>query len=142
MSHTPEILNADWNPKKSYQRIQKLANEWWKHWLHHFVPTLQSRSKWFKSRDNLEIDDVVLLMDEDTKRSLWKMGRVTKTYPGKDGRVRSVEVRTINGTYNRPVTKLCILVSKNENEQWTLFPGTLVKPKCSLDLWRYCIVPR
>ena len=59
---------------------------------------------------------MVLLMDEYTKRSLWKMGRVTKTYPGKDGRVRSVEVRTINGTYNRPVTKLCILVSKNEND--------------------------
>ena len=111
LNHSPEILNADWNPKKSYQRIQKVANEWWKLWLRHFVPTLQRRSKWFKSRENLENDDVVLLMDEDTKRSQWKLGRVTKTYPGKDGRVRSVEVKIIHGTYNRPVTKLCLLVS-------------------------------
>jgi len=36
------------------------------------------------------------------------MGRVLNIYPGEDGVVRVAEVKTGNGLYTRPVTKLCL----------------------------------
>lgn len=37
------------------------------------------------------------------------MGRVTKVYPGADGRVRNVTVQTSTGEYSRPVTKIAVI---------------------------------
>ena len=74
------------------------------------------RSKWFKPRDNVEVGDVVLMMDDDCKRSQWSMGRVVDTYPDNEGRVRSVEVKTTKVVYKRPITRLCLLLSKKEYE--------------------------
>ena len=30
LDHDPTILNIDWNPRKKYEYLQKLVNEWWK----------------------------------------------------------------------------------------------------------------
>ena len=54
------------------------------------------------------------MVDPDTKHSHWKMAIVVNVYRGKDGLVRSVQVKTDSGIYDRPVTKLCLLVSNNE----------------------------
>ena len=32
-----------------------------------------------------------------------------ETFPGKDGIVRSARVKTQTGSYERPITKLCLL---------------------------------
>ena len=45
------------------------------------------------------------------------MGLVEKVYVGDDGRVRSVNVRTKSGTYDRPITKLTLLLSKEEQNE-------------------------
>ena len=42
-------------------------------------------------------------------RSHWPLGRILKTFPGSDGRVRMAEVKTPNGTLMRPAAKLCML---------------------------------
>ena len=36
-------------------------------------------------------------------------GRVLKTYPGPDGLVRNVKVKTKDAVYVRPIQKLCLL---------------------------------
>ena len=51
----------------------------------------------------------MLLVDENTPRYLWPMARVTDSYPGKDGRVRIVQVKTRSSTLMRPIDKLCLL---------------------------------
>ena len=43
--------------------------------------------------------------------SQWPIARIVKTYPGKDGQVRVVDVRTSSGIYKRPITKLVPLLS-------------------------------
>ena len=80
----------------------------------HFTPNLQPRSKWFKPRENVTIGDIVLVIDPDVPRSHWKMAKVIEVYPGIDGLVRSVKIKTSQGEYNRPITKLCLLVSDAE----------------------------
>ena len=44
------------------------------------------------------------------------MGKVVETSKGSDGNVRSVLIKTSTGSYARPITKLCLLLTKNEYE--------------------------
>ena len=41
----PVELNVKCDPRKRYQQIQNIVNNWWKLWLSHFAPNLQARSK-------------------------------------------------------------------------------------------------
>ena len=113
LSTHPTYLNHC-NPRTRYDYIERVVSEWWRLWLRHFVPNLQSRSKWYKLRENLEPGDIVLLIDHDQKRGQWKMGKIREAFPGTDGNIRSVRVETATSTYDRPITKLCLLLSKNE----------------------------
>jgi hypothetical protein len=42
-------------------------------------------------------------------RGHWPLGKITKTFPGDDGAVRVVEVKTKNSVLRRPIHKLCML---------------------------------
>ena len=44
-----------------------------------------------------------------TPRSNWPLGRIVKLYPGKDGIVRSVKVKTPNSELIRPSRQLYLL---------------------------------
>ena len=49
----------------------------------------------------------LVLLEENLPRVMWKMGRIFKLLPGKDGLKRSVALRTANGTITiRPVARL------------------------------------
>ena len=69
----------------------------------------------------MQVDDIVLIEDSNAIRGQWTMGVVTETFPGKDGKVRSVNVkykRTGDGVKSftivkRPVQKLVVLLSKD-----------------------------
>ena len=37
------------------------------------------------------------------------MGRIIEVYPGPDGRVRNVKVKTNTGEYSRPITKIAVI---------------------------------
>ena len=43
---------------------------------------------------NAEVGDLVLLVGEPLPRGQWRLGRVVKVVPGRDGLVRTVEVKT------------------------------------------------
>ena len=116
----PETMNISCNPRKRYQYIQSVVNEWWTLWMQHFAPNLQIRGKWFKKRSNLSVGDIVLIIDRDISRSRWNMAIVTEVYPGSDGLVRSAKVKTSSGVYDRPITKVTLLLSKSEMEETKL----------------------
>ena len=56
----------------------------------------------------------MLVIDKDVSRGKWKMAIVEKVYPSQDGLVRSARVKTSAGSYDRPITKLTLLLSKEE----------------------------
>jgi hypothetical protein len=59
----------------------------------------------------------VLLVDENTTRVGWPTGRVIETTTSSTlgaETVRSVKVRTETGEYRRPITKLCLLQTIDE----------------------------
>ena len=72
-----------------------------------YLPTLTKRVKWKKETRSFKEGELVLLHDDDhTKRGKWPLARITKVNPGSDGVVRTVEVRSKDGNYRRPVSKL------------------------------------
>ncbi|XP_074649028.1 uncharacterized protein LOC141904341 [Tubulanus polymorphus] len=95
--------------QRRWKQTQMLAAHFWNKWSREYVPTLITRTKWLRKRPNLAVNDVVLVVDEDLPRRHWKLGRVVKIFVGKDGNVRSAEVKTRKGNYVRPVSKLCVL---------------------------------
>jgi len=77
------------------------------------VANLQNRVKWRITKENIKIDDLVLLQDENLPPLKWKTGRVIDTHAGKDGLVRIVTIRTATGITKRSITKLCKLPITN-----------------------------
>ena len=75
-----------------------------------YLRTLFTRKKWLERRENIKMEDVVLIVDSDTSRGEWPLGRVVNTYPDKEGIVRVADVQTKLGLIKRPITKLCVIV--------------------------------
>ena len=58
------------------------------------MPELQRRAKWLKIHQNIKVGDLVLIANEITPRGVWPIGIVKEVYPGVDGLVRAVKVKT------------------------------------------------
>jgi hypothetical protein len=66
--------------------------------------------------DPIRVGDVVFVVNDLLPRNSWPKGIIEELFPGKDGIVRVVTVRTTTGTYRRPVSKICVLdVKKGED---------------------------
>ncbi|XP_038068389.1 uncharacterized protein LOC119737840 [Patiria miniata] len=94
---------------KRWKHVQLLVERFWKRWTAEYLPTLQRRQRWLEPQANFKAGDLVLVKDDNLPRSQWPLARILKTFPGADGLVRSVEVRTATGNHVRPITKLCLL---------------------------------
>lgn len=94
---------------KRWKHVAFLADLFWKRWTREYLPLLQSRTKWEGPKRNVRVGDIVIMQESHAHRDTWPLARIIETYPGDDGLVRSVMLRTVKGTVKRPVTKLCLV---------------------------------
>ena len=95
---------------KRWKRVQYLSDLFWSRWKKEILQNLQKRSKWNEVRRNARIDDTVLMVDENSHRSFWKLGRIVAVHVSDDGLVRAATVKLANGTtLDRPVQKLIFM---------------------------------
>lgn len=117
----------DLHCRRQWRQAQYLANLFWKRWIKEYLPTLQERKKWNEPKENLKVDDLVLLADEHYPRGQWPLARVVEVFKGEDGYVRSAkvitsctvvtrakrqrerEIKVTRTVLTRPITKLCRL---------------------------------
>ncbi|XP_054746024.1 uncharacterized protein LOC129250431 [Anastrepha obliqua] len=109
----PEPTIASSTMLGRYQIIQYIQQQFWRRWQEDYLKELQKRSKWNTALPDLKVNDLVLLKDELLPPLKWAMGRITATVPGTDGKVRVVEVKTVNGVYKRAIAKVCKLPIDN-----------------------------
>ena len=102
---------------KHWKRIQFFADQFWKRWVKEFLPTLLPRSKWLELKRNVSINDVVLIVDENTPRSQRPLGQIVKTYPDSKGIIRTVSIRTRGTEQKRPISKVCVIIPAGEISQ-------------------------
>ncbi len=95
---------------RRWRQVQHLADVFWRRWIKEYLPSLQIRQKWNKSRRNFAVDDIVLVLDDKTPRNFWPLGRVLEVYTNRnDGLVRSVKLKTRTSELTRPVNKIVLL---------------------------------
>ncbi|XP_070410955.1 uncharacterized protein [Nothobranchius furzeri] len=92
--------------RRRWRHSQVLADHFWSNFIRYHLPNLQKRHKWHKNTENLAAGQVVMVVDSQLPRAQWPIGRIVKTCPGSDGRVRAAEVRIKGQTYLRPVVCL------------------------------------
>lgn len=100
---TRDFYSARW------KQCNYLASIFWKRWLKEYVPLLRLRQKWHQPHRNLRVGDLVLLAERSSPRGEWPKAVVEEVFPGSDGMVRQVKIRTAKGSFMRDVGKLCLL---------------------------------
>ena len=116
---------ADTYSRKRWKRVQLLLDSFWSRWKTEVLSLWQTRQKWDKQVQNLQVGDIVLVVDDQLPRCHWRLGRVVEVFPGQDSLVRKVKVMmgdpglTPKGVRNksityleRPVQKLILLYSE------------------------------
>ena len=95
---------------RRWRHVQYIADCFWRRWLKEYLPVLQLRQKWIQPRRDIQIGDIVLVAEQAPRKD-WPLAKVVNTFQGRDGRVRSAELRTKNTILMRPIQKLCLLES-------------------------------
>ena len=103
----PENVDTTkFNPRRRWRRVQELIRHVWKRWMKEYLTSIGTRKKWHERERNVNKGEVVLVIDTDTPRRQWTIGQIVETYPGADGFVRVVDVKTADGTYRRPISRI------------------------------------
>ncbi|XP_011858374.1 PREDICTED: uncharacterized protein LOC105555930 [Vollenhovia emeryi] len=99
-----------------WQMIQRVFQDFWKRWAAEYLNNLQGRSKWRIAKENLKVNDLVIIREENLPPLKWKLGRVIELHPGSDGLVRVATVRTSGNNVKRSIVKLCKLPLASDSD--------------------------
>ena len=97
------------DPRRRVQFVQQIVNAFWKSWNRDVFPLLVPRRKWSTQRRNVRVDDVVMIADPNAIRGKWTLGRIVHVYPGTDGCIRNVKVKTKDSELRRPINKIVVI---------------------------------
>ncbi|GFX56927.1 integrase catalytic domain-containing protein [Trichonephila clavipes] len=115
-SHVPSRNSRNWSvpdfdmidSKKLERRFiyrVKIRKDLRNRFRNEYLGLLKDYSK-VRKEASVKDGDIVLIGDNDVKRINWPMAKIIKSFPGKDGRIRVVEVKTPSGNLIRPIQKL------------------------------------
>ena len=105
-------------PSKRLKLLEAQLGTLWQAWHKQYLLLLQSKGGDSGSSVEPCIDQVVLIMENNVPRGRWNMGRITELYKGRDGKVRSVCLKTAAGELRRAVQSLVPLEwPQNENSE-------------------------
>ena len=123
LNKTPSIYPEDPNPlqridlKQKWDLCQAVTQQWWTRWHKEYLNSLQARTKWQTTSTNLRVGDIVAIRPRGKFiPSHWPIGRIVSTLPGKDGRVRVVNIKNKSGTLQRSVTQVALIYRPGEEE--------------------------
>lgn len=111
---TREYSETPSNRLNHFKLVQKLNQDFWHRWSNEYVTGLMQRNKWYDDKVNVKIGAVVLMHSDQLPPTQWPLGRITSIHPGKDNRVRIVDVLSNGSTYTRPINKICVLPTEDE----------------------------
>jgi hypothetical protein len=108
-SHLPAagaFDDSDLYSRKQWRKSQRLADMYWTRWVKEILPDLIPRTKWTQEQNPLQVGDFVFIVDPAAQRNVWLKGVIQRVFPGRDGRVRVVEVKTKTGTLRRSASRV------------------------------------
>ena len=122
MVDTDEIIDPSCGDTASIRRRVKILalilQDIRKRWRHDYLTSLREFHRTSGTTNQVIQKGDVVIIHDDTPRTMWKIAVVKDLVTGGDGLVRAATLRTANGTTNRPITKLYPL-ELNETESLT-----------------------
>ncbi|GFQ95538.1 DUF5641 domain-containing protein [Trichonephila clavata] len=118
-SHSYSVPDIDeLDSQKLAKRIKyrrKLFNDLRQRFRREYLSELIQKSNEKLSRAP-EVGEIVLIGDDNKKRLFWPMAKIIELIPGRDGKIRTVKLKTQHGTVLRPVQRVYPLeIRTNEN---------------------------
>lgn len=101
-----DLTEVNINKLSYWQHVQNMFQGFWRRWHQEYLTSLQQRPKWKQAQPNLAVGNLVIVKDKNLPPAKWIMGKVSETYPGTDGNVRVVKLKTQQGEMTRPITGL------------------------------------
>lgn len=111
------FVERDLLVRNKFRQVQAMINSFWNRYKIEYLTSLQERTKSISQARNFREGDLVMLCDEMrlSHRGHYPLGVVVKVNKSADdGQVRTVGIRTQNGTFDRPVNKICLLEAAEE----------------------------
>ncbi|XP_059057253.1 uncharacterized protein LOC131850857 [Achroia grisella] len=105
----PALEDSKINPIQRHLRLEQIRQHFWRRWQLEYISELQQRTKWKTDKTKLNIGDLVLLKEKDAPPLCWRLGRVSRLFPGSDGVARVADINTARGCVRRPLVGLCPL---------------------------------
>ncbi|XP_036147020.1 uncharacterized protein LOC118647026 [Monomorium pharaonis] len=102
----PALTEVPTNRLSRWRLLQAMRDHLWQRWTQEYLQELTPRPKWWRTTPNLKEGQLCLLRNETTPPTRWPLARIVRLYPGDDGQIRVVEVRTPAGTLTRPAVKI------------------------------------
>ncbi|GFW54167.1 integrase catalytic domain-containing protein [Trichonephila clavipes] len=105
----PNLIELKENALKKWQRITRLVQQIWNKWHRCYLSELQQRNKWQFKKQNVNVGDLVVLIEDNMPTFKWPLGRITEIYSGSDALIRVVKVKTQFGKYKSAISRVCLL---------------------------------
>ena len=77
---------------RRHRLMDGVVRQYWKQFVGDYLPTLHKTEKWHSHEEPLKVGDIVSVLYPGLPTGRWPLARITRVFPGKDGRVRSVQV--------------------------------------------------
>lgn len=104
-----DLSDVNLNRLDRWQQVQHMTQSIWKRWHKDYLNELQQRKKWNKEQPDIKIGDMVVIKDDNLPSTKWMLARVVEVHLTDDNKVRTVSLKTKNGTTSRSITKICPL---------------------------------
>ncbi|CAG7821790.1 unnamed protein product [Allacma fusca] len=114
-----DLTTVKVNRLTRWQHQQQMKQQFWRRWHLEYLQHLQKRTKWKLPQANVKVGDLVVLREDHSPPHYWKLWRIEEVHPNdKDNKklTRTVTVRTADGNFKRPITRLVLLPSPSEND--------------------------
>jgi len=131
--YNPEFeYNIDINAR--FKHLNKIFQNYWQRWKVEYVTELREHHK-VKSRSKdtiLKVNDVVIITEDKTPRTLWRVGIITNINKSSDKKIRAVQVRCVTpeghiSLITRPINKLVLLeATKSSDTDQSIITPTFI----------------
>ncbi|GFV35656.1 putative RNA-directed DNA polymerase from transposon X-element [Trichonephila clavipes] len=121
------------NLRKRVRYRQKLLNDLKHRFRKEYLDLLIQNKNKKGPLSEVRLGEIVLIGDDIKKRMHWPLAKVIRLIPGKDGKIRTVELKTRTGTMLRPIQRVYPLeVQTTETPNDPLNDCTITNPISSI----------
>ncbi|GFW21449.1 putative RNA-directed DNA polymerase from transposon X-element [Trichonephila clavipes] len=121
------------NLRKRVRYRQKLLNDLRHRFQKEYLGLLIQNKNKKGPLSEVRLGEIVLIGDDIKKRMNWPLAKVIRLIPGKDGKIRTVELKTRTGTMLRPIQRVYPLeVQSTETPNDPLNECTITNPISSI----------